>query len=258
MPDTFAKLLCEHARVRPDRPAMRHKDLGIWHTWTWREMAEAIRAYAAGLRNLGLERGATVAVIGENRPAMYWTILAAQWLGAIPVPVYADAVADEMAYVLDHAEVGFAVVQDQEQVDKILTIQEQVPKLRVVLYDEPRGLRDYDHSRLHAVADIIEKGRKLLASDAQFAAAIDAERDRGSADDISIILYTSGTTGRSATRFWPICRWPGWATTISTMRSRWCRVSASPVLKAARRWKRTFRRSGRASTSHRRACSRRC
>lgn len=195
--DTFAKLLCEHERVRPDRPAMRHKDLGIWRTWTWRELAETIRAYAAGLRHLGLERGATIAVIGENRPAMYWTILAAQWLGAVPVPVYADAVADEMAYVLDHADVAFAVVQDQEQVDKLIAIQERAPKLRTVLYDEPRGLRDYDHSRLHAVADIIGQGRALLASDKAFASAIDAERDRGEGADISIILYTSGTTGRS-------------------------------------------------------------
>ncbi|KQZ31676.1 long-chain fatty acid--CoA ligase [Mesorhizobium sp. Root552] len=195
--DTFAKLLCEHARVRPTRPAMRHKDLGIWRTWTWSEMAETIRAYAAGLRQLGLERGATIAVIGENRPAMYWTILAAQWLGAIPVPVYADAVADEMAYVLAHADVGFAVVQDQEQVDKLITIQDKIPNLKVVLYDEPRGLRDYDHSQLHALDDIIEKGRTQLAADPAAAAAIDAERDRGTADDISIILYTSGTTGRS-------------------------------------------------------------
>lgn len=195
--DTFAKLLCEHAHVRPTRPAMRHKDLGIWRTWTWSEMAETIRAYAAGLRQLGLERGATIAVIGENRPAMYWTILAAQWLGAIPVPVYSDAVADEMAYVLAHADVGFAVVQDQEQVDKLITIQGKIPNLKVVLYDEPRGLRDYDHSQLHALDDIIEKGRTQLAADPAAAAAIDAERDRGTADDISIILYTSGTTGRS-------------------------------------------------------------
>jgi long-chain acyl-CoA synthetase len=195
--DTFAKLLCEHARVRPARPAMRHKDLGIWRTWTWSEMAETIRAYAAGLRQLGLERGATIAVIGENRPAMYWTILAAQWLGAIPVPVYADAVADEMAYVLAHADVGFAVVQDQEQVDKLIAIQDKIPNLKVVLYDEPRGLRDYDHSQLHALGAIIEKGRTQLAADPVAAAAIDAERDRGTADDISIILYTSGTTGRS-------------------------------------------------------------
>lgn len=194
--DTFAKLLCEHARIRPQRPAMRHKDLGIWRTWTWLEMADTIRAFAAGLNELGLKRGATIAVIGENRPAMYWTILAAQWLGAIPVPVYADAVAEEMAYVLGHADVGFAVVQDQEQVDKLITIQEQIPNLKVVLYDEPRGLRDYDHSRLHEVSAIIAKGRALLADQAS-AAVIDAERDRGSADDISIILYTSGTTGRS-------------------------------------------------------------
>lgn len=195
--DTFAKLLCEHARVRPTRPAMRHKDLGVWRTWTWSEMAETIRAYAAGLRQLGLERGATIAVIGENRPAMYWTILAAQWLGAIPVPVYADAVADEMAYVLAHADVGFAVVQDQEQVDKLITIQDKIPNLKVVLYDEPRGLRDYDHSQLHSLGEIIEKGRTQLAADPVAAAAIHAERDRGTADDISIILYTSGTTGRS-------------------------------------------------------------
>jgi long-chain acyl-CoA synthetase len=176
---------------------MRHKDFGIWRTWTWSEMAETIRAYAAGLRQLGLERGATIAVIGENRPAMYWTILAAQWLGAIPVPVYADAVADEMAYVLAHADVGFAVVQDQEQVDKLITIQDKIPNLKVVLYDEPRGLRDYDHSQLHSLGEIIEKGRTQLAADPVAAAAIHAERDRGTADDISIILYTSGTTGRS-------------------------------------------------------------
>lgn len=113
------------------------------------------------------------------------------------MPVYADAVADEMAYVLDHADVAFAVVQDQEQVDKLIAIQERVPKLRTVLYDEPRGLRDYDHTRLHALADVIGQGRRSLASDRAMASAIDAERDAGQASDISIILYTSGTTGRS-------------------------------------------------------------
>ncbi|QPC85604.1 AMP-binding protein [Mesorhizobium sp. NBSH29] len=195
--DTFAKLLCEHARVRPRRPAMRHKDHGIWRTWNWSELAETIRAYAAGLQQLGLERGATIAVIGENRPAMYWTILAAQWLGAIPVPVYADAVADEMAYTLDHADVAFAVVQDQEQVDKLISVQDRVPKLRTVIYDEPRGLRDYDHSHLHAVDNVIDSGHGLLQRDTVAAKAIDSERDRGQASDISIILYTSGTTGRS-------------------------------------------------------------
>ncbi len=195
--DTFAKLVAEHARVRPSRPAMRHKRLGIWQTWTWAQVAEITRAYAAGLQSLGLTRGAKIAIIGTNRPALYWSIMAAQTLGAVPVPVYADAVADEMAHVLNHAEVTFAAVEDQEQVDKILAVQDKVPLLDVVLYDEPRGLRDYDHQRLHPVDSVIEQGRGLLSSRPDLLAALDAEIASGKADDVSIILYTSGTTGRS-------------------------------------------------------------
>lgn len=195
-PDTFPKLLAEHARLRPTRPAMRHKDLGVWRTWSWAEAEAEVRAYAAGLSELGLKRGERIAVIGANRPWLYWTILAAQWLGATPVPVYADSVAEEMAYVLDHAEVGFAAVQDQEQVDKLLSIAERTPKLQTILYDEPRGLRDYDHSRLHSIAGIVASGRRRLA-DPDFARWIDAERAAGGASDVSIMLYTSGTTGRS-------------------------------------------------------------
>lgn len=195
--DTFGKLLAEHARVRPSRPAMRHKDLGIWNTWTWAEVNEAARAYAVGLQALGLTRGAKIAIIGTNRPKLYWTIMAAQMIGAVPVPVYADAVADEMAYVLSHAEVTFAAVQDQEQVDKVLSIAERVPLLRQVLYDETRGLRDYDHARLHPIDSVIEQGRARMKSVPETATALDAEIARGHGDDISIILYTSGTTGRS-------------------------------------------------------------
>jgi len=195
--NTFAGLLAEHARVRPNRPAMRHKDLGIWQTWSWAEVHEIVRAYAAGLQSLGLTRGAKIAVVGSNRPKLYWSIMAAQMIGAVPVPVYADAVADEMAYVLDHAEVTFAVAQDQEQVDKILSVQEKVPLLAVVLYDEPRGLRDYDHTRLHSVQRIIRTGRDLLAKDAAARQALDDEIARNGPDDISIVLYTSGTTGRA-------------------------------------------------------------
>ncbi|MDD2869934.1 AMP-binding protein [Neomegalonema sp.] len=194
--DTFPKLLAEHARLRPTRPAMRHKDLGIWRTWSWAEAQAEVRAYAAGLSDLGLKRGDHVAVVGANRPWLYWTILAAQWLGAIPVPVYADSVAEEMAYVLDHAEASFAVAQDQEQVDKLLSIREKTPRLRTILYDEPRGLRDYDHTHLHAVAGVVERGRERL-KDPDFARWIEAERLAGGPDDISIMLYTSGTTGRS-------------------------------------------------------------
>ena len=117
--DTFPKLLIRNAQLYGARPAMRHKDLGIWQTWTWHEVLDIVRAYAVGLHNLGVKRGETVAIVGGNRPRLYWSVMAAQMLGAIPVPVYADAVADELAFVLSHADVRFAAVEDQEQVDKI-------------------------------------------------------------------------------------------------------------------------------------------
>jgi long-chain acyl-CoA synthetase len=122
--DTFPKLLVRNARTRPNRTAFRHKDLGIWQSWTWGEVHEIVRAYASGLQSLGLKRGGKIAIIGYNRPYLYWSIAAAQWIGAIPIPVYADSVADEMAYVLAHAEVTHAAVQDQEQVDKLLSVSE--------------------------------------------------------------------------------------------------------------------------------------
>ena len=139
-PDTFPKYLLLNAERLGDRPAMRHKDFGIWQSWTWREQLDQIVHLALGLRALGLARGDKIAIIGANRPRLYWTFAAAQSLGAVPVPVYADAVADEMAYVLDHAGVRFAVVQDQEQVDKIDSSAERIPALKTVIYDEPRGL----------------------------------------------------------------------------------------------------------------------
>jgi len=193
--DTFPKLLLRNARAFGERPAMRHKDLGIWQTWTWVEMRDEVLALAAGLHRLGLKRGETVAIVGANRPKLYWSVAAVQALGAIPVPVYADAVADELAYVLAHAEVRFAAVQDQEQVDKILSVSERVPKLEKMIYDEPRGLRDYDHANLHAIDDVIDDGRASLKQDANFAALIDAAIAAGKGSDTSIILYTSGTTG---------------------------------------------------------------
>ena len=194
--DTFPKLIVRNARERGGRTAFRHKDLGIWQSWTWAEVAEQIRAYAQGLKDLGLKRGEKVAIIGYNRPRLYWSMAAAQWIGAIPVPVYADSVADEMAYVLDHAEAVFACVQDQEQVDKVLSIGERLPNLRHMLYDEPRGLRDYDHSRLHDIGKVIADGAAALAASPEAASALEREKDLGSTEDLGIILYTSGTTGR--------------------------------------------------------------
>ena len=149
--DTFPKLLLRNAAQFGGRPAFRHKDLGIWQTWTWAQVAEIVRAYAAGLHRLGLQPGDTIAVVGSNRPKLYWTIMAAQLLRAIPVPVYSDAVAEELTFVLAHAEAKFVAAQDQEQVDKILSVSERVPNLQKIVYDEPRGLDDYDHSRLSAI-----------------------------------------------------------------------------------------------------------
>ncbi len=195
--DTFPKLMARNAAIRGGRAAMRRKDLGIWQTWTWSEVDEIVRAYAQGLRELGLERGDTIAIVGSNRPKLYWSILAAQCLGAIPVPVYADSVAEEMAYVLEHAQVKLAAVEDQEQVDKVLSISDRLTGLTHVVYDWSRGLRDYDHTRLHAIDDVIEAGRAAFAKDPSARAALDASIAEGKGEDISIILYTSGTTGRS-------------------------------------------------------------
>ncbi|WP_354141351.1 AMP-binding protein [Bradyrhizobium sp. LB11.1] len=176
---------------------MRHKDLGVWQTWTWSQVAGLVRAYAIGLHRLGLKPGETIAIAGTNRPRLYWTMMAAQMLGAIPVPVYADAVANELAFVLVHAEARFAAVEDQEQVDKISSVQQSLPKLERILYDEKRGLRDYDHSHLHSMDEVIADGRQALAKDARLSSWLDAEIENGRGSDPSIILYTSGTTGTS-------------------------------------------------------------
>jgi long-chain acyl-CoA synthetase len=195
--DTFTKLLIRNAELFGSQPSMRHKDLGVWQTWTWGQVLDIVRAYAVGLHRLGLRRGETIAVVGANRPKLYWSVMAGQMLGAIPVPVYADAVADELAYVIAHAEVRFAAVEDQEQVDKLQSVMPRLPKLEQMFYDEKRGLRDYDHSRLHSMDDIIADGRKALAEDPKVGAWLDAEIAVGKGSDPSIIIYTSGTTGAS-------------------------------------------------------------
>ncbi|MFA7607695.1 MAG: AMP-binding protein [Rhodocyclaceae bacterium] len=191
--DTFPRLLMNHARVRPNRPAMREKEYGIWQTYSWAEVAENVRAIACGLAQLGFRRGDRLAIIGDNRPRLYWSVAACQCLGGIPVMLYQDAVAEEMAYVLQDAEIKFAVVEDQEQVDKMLEIQPQVPFLEHVVYDDPRGMRHYTQTLLMGLDELQEMGRIHDRNQSDF---LDGEIAKGASDDISVMLYTSGTTGK--------------------------------------------------------------
>jgi len=192
-PETFPRLLAENVRTRGDQPAYREKDLGIWNTWSWREAAAEIRAIACGLAKHGFERGDRLAIVGDNRPELYWSMVAAQCLGGIPVPLYQDSVADEMRYVLGHAEARFAVVEDQEQVDKLLEIMSDCPALELIVYKDPRGLRHYDQSCVMSLADLVASGRERDRAEPGF---YDAEIAKGAGSDTAIILYTSGTTGQ--------------------------------------------------------------
>ncbi|HLX22223.1 MAG TPA: AMP-binding protein [Usitatibacter sp.] len=190
--DTFPKLLLRHAGAIGGQPAIREKDLGIWQAWTWGEMRDEVEWLACGLAQAGLTRGAHIAVIGSNRPRLYWTIVAAQALGAIPVPFYEDAVAQEMVYVFQDAEIAFAVVEDQEQADKLFEILPQCPKLKHVWFDDARGLRNYTRAELASYEKLREAGRARSAAEPAFFRD-EIAKSRGS--DTAIMMYTSGTTG---------------------------------------------------------------
>jgi long-chain acyl-CoA synthetase len=190
--DTFPKLLAHHARVRGERPAIREKDLGIWQTWSWKEFNEEVRALACGLAEQGLKRGAHIALVGDNRPRIYAAMCAAQCLGAVPVPLYQDAVAAEMAFPIQNAEIAHALAEDQEQVDKLLEILPQCPTLKHIYYDDPRGLRHYTQPQLASYDRLLEIGTAALARDPAF---VDSEIARGSGEDPAAMFFTSGTTG---------------------------------------------------------------
>ncbi len=175
-----------------ERTAIREKDLGIWQSWTWAQVRDEVNALACGLAAMGFKSGDNLAIIGDNRPRLYWAMSAAQALGGVPVPLYQDAPADELAFVFENAEIGFAIVEDQEQVDKLLEIKARAPRLSAIVYDDPRGLRHYGQPFLHAYTDVQARGREHHAAHPDFFA--DSVRV-GKGADRAVILYTSGTTG---------------------------------------------------------------
>lgn len=191
--DTLPKLLLDHAENRPDHSAIREKAYGIWQTWTWDDYASYARSFACGLASHGVTRGDKVAIVGDNRPELYAAMAAAQCLGAIPVPLYQDAVADEMQYVLDHAEASVVILEDQEQVDKVLSIREKCPELKLLIYKDPRGLRHYRQPDLFRFSEVQARGQQFDADNPDFFLT---EVSRGRGVDMSVILYTSGTTGQ--------------------------------------------------------------
>ncbi len=191
--DTFPKLLARNAVQWAGLPAYREKEYGIWQSWTWAEAAENVQALAMGYVALGLAEGDHVAIIGRNRPYLYWAMLAAQSAGAIPVPLYQDANAEEMAYVLEHCGARFVIAEDQEQVDKVLEIHDSTPNVEQIIYFDKRGMRKYDHTNLNAYADVQAEGRAGHQRLAPILAQRQAKLDENST---CVMLYTSGTTGK--------------------------------------------------------------
>ncbi len=192
MQTTFPRLLLDHATQRPDAPALREKEYGIWQALNWRDLAVLVRRLAGGLAAAGLTKGQHVVVIGENRPRLYASMLAAQSLGAIPVPLYQDAASSEFVFPINNAEVAFAVVEDQEQVDKLLEIRPQCPQLAHIWFDDPRGLRHYSEPGLASIEALIDAGKAHEAAHPGFfEAAVAAIQP----DDVAAMFFTSGTTG---------------------------------------------------------------
>jgi long-chain acyl-CoA synthetase len=192
MQTTFPRLLLQHAAERPHAPAMREKEYGIWQSITWQDMADMVKHMACGLHQAGLQRGEHMVVVGSNRPRLYATMLAAQSLGAIPVPLYQDAVAAECVFPMTNAEVRLCVVEDQEQVDKMLEVRESYPALAHIYFDDPRGLRKYDEPGLGSVDELLAAGAVFSKQHPDF---YKEQVAMGVKEDVAAMFFTSGTTG---------------------------------------------------------------
>jgi long-chain acyl-CoA synthetase len=186
-------LFRRNAKNNPSAPAYREKEFGIWQTWTWVDAASEAEALALGLIDLGIKQGDFVAIIGRNRPSLYISMVGIEMAGGVPVPLYQDAVAEEMAYVLGHCGARYVIAGDQEQVDKVLEIQSDLPNFEQMIYLEARGLRKYDHTHLHSYMGVLENGR---AKSDVLLAELKSREEALDYDSTCVMLYTSGTTGR--------------------------------------------------------------
>jgi long-chain acyl-CoA synthetase len=184
--------MLEHAKARPDAAALREKEYGIWQTITWSQLSDMVRHLAYGFAQAGMARGQHIIVVGDNRPRLYASMLAAQSLGAVPVPLYQDAASTEFVFPINNAEVAFAVVENQEQVDKLLEIREQCPQLAHIWYDDPRGLRKYEEPGLASIESLIALGAERAKLEPGFFAA---EVIKAQPHDVAAMFFTSGTTG---------------------------------------------------------------
>jgi long-chain acyl-CoA synthetase len=190
---TIPRLLLRNTAERAGAPAMREKSMGIWRTLSWSDYYALVRDFALGLASIGFKRGDVLAVIGDNRPRLYAAQVAAQCLGGTPAPLYQDAAAEELVYVLEHCEASVVIAEDQEQADKILSIRARLPKLRLVVYEDARGMFHYRDAALLSFESVEQRGREFGA---QHAGYVEAEIAKGRADDVALLCYTSGTTGR--------------------------------------------------------------
>ncbi len=192
-PQSVPALLHRNAVIFANAPAYREKEYGIWQSWTWAQTLEEVEALALGLVDLGAKECDFIAIIGRNRPRLYWSMIAAEMVGAVPVPLYQDAVAEEMAYVLNHCGARFVIAGDQEQVDKVIEVQAELPEFEQMIYLDPRGLRKYDHSKLHQYSHVQDAGR---AKRDELLPEITRRQEKLTYDSTCVMLYTSGTTGK--------------------------------------------------------------
>jgi long-chain acyl-CoA synthetase len=191
--DTLPKLLVRNARAHAGEVALREKQFGIWRSITWGEYEARTRSIALGLRALGIGAGDVVGLIGDNRPDWVMGEIAAHALGARSLGLYRDSLDDEVAYLLAFAGVTVVIAEDEEQVDKLLTIGERAPTLRNIIYCDPRGMRKYDDPRLLPMSELIARGEAAHHAEPEAWQALVAAT-RG--DDIAVLCTTSGTTAR--------------------------------------------------------------